>query len=36
MPPDLTQVAIYPRAYTRTVTVYVPAQYVPGAPAPSW
>ena len=34
MPPDLTRVSIYPRAYTRTVTVYVPAQYVPGTHAP--
>jgi enterochelin esterase-like enzyme len=34
MPPDLTRVATYPKAYTRTVTVYIPAQYVPGTPAP--
>lgn len=34
MPPDLTRVSNYPKAYTRTVTVYVPAQYVPGTPAP--
>ena len=34
MPPDLTHVQVYPKPYTRTVTVYVPAQYVPGTPAP--
>jgi iron(III)-enterobactin esterase len=34
MPPDLTNVSIYPKPYTRTVTVYIPAQYVPGTPAP--
>jgi enterochelin esterase family protein len=34
MPPDLTKVQIYPKAYTRTVTVYVPAQYVKGTLAP--
>jgi enterochelin esterase-like enzyme len=33
-PPDLTHVRIYPKSYTRTVTVYVPAGYVPGTPAP--
>ncbi len=33
-PPDWTQVKTYPKPYTRTVTVYVPAQYVPGTPAP--
>jgi enterochelin esterase family protein len=34
IPPDLTKVQVYPKPYTRTVTVYVPAQYVPGTPAP--
>jgi enterochelin esterase-like enzyme len=34
MPPDLTNLRIYPKSYTRTVTVYVPAQYVAGTPAP--
>jgi enterochelin esterase-like enzyme len=34
MPPDLNNVQTYPKAYTRTVTVYIPAQYVPGTPAP--
>jgi enterochelin esterase-like enzyme len=34
MPPDLTKVPIFPKAYTRLITVYVPAQYVPGTPAP--
>jgi enterochelin esterase-like enzyme len=34
MPPDLAHVSIYPMPYTRTVTVYVPAQYAPGTPAP--
>lgn len=33
-PPDLTKVQIYAKPYTRTVTVYVPAQYVPGTAAP--
>jgi enterochelin esterase-like enzyme len=33
-PPDLTRVQVYPKSYTRTVTVYVPAQYAPGTPAP--
>jgi enterochelin esterase-like enzyme len=33
-PPDLTHVQVYPMPYTRTVTVYVPAQYAPGTPAP--
>jgi iron(III)-enterobactin esterase len=33
-PPDLTQVQIYPKPYTRTVTVYIPAGYVAGTPAP--
>jgi enterochelin esterase-like enzyme len=33
-PPDLTHVQVYPMPYTRTVTVYVPAQYVPGTLAP--
>ncbi len=33
-PPDLTKVQTYPKPYTRTVTVYVPAQYVPGTAAP--
>jgi enterochelin esterase-like enzyme len=34
VPPDLTKVRVYPKPYTRTVTVYVPHQYVPGTPAP--
>jgi enterochelin esterase-like enzyme len=34
MPPDLTNVRIYPKPYKRTVTVYIPAQYVPGTLAP--
>lgn len=34
MPPDLTNVRTYPKAYTRTVTVYIPSQYVPGTLAP--
>lgn len=34
IPPDLTKVQIYPKPYTRIVTVYVPAQYVPGTLAP--
>jgi enterochelin esterase family protein len=34
MPPDLTKVQTYPKPYTRVVTVYVPAQYEPGTPAP--
>lgn len=34
MPPDLTHVPTYPMPYSRTVTVYVPAQYVPGTSAP--
>ncbi len=33
-PPDMTNIKIYPKAYTRDVLVYVPAQYVPGTPAP--
>ncbi len=33
-PPDLTHVQVYPKPYTRTVTVYVPPNYVPGTPAP--
>jgi enterochelin esterase-like enzyme len=33
-PPDLTKVAIFPKPYTRLITVYVPAQYAPGTPAP--
>ena len=33
-PPDLTQVTIYPKPYARTVTVYIPAGYVAGTPAP--
>ena len=32
MPPDLTHVAFYPKPYQRLVTVYVPANYVPGTP----
>ena len=34
MPPDLTKVPTFPKAYTRLITVYVPAHYVPGTPAP--
>jgi iron(III)-enterobactin esterase len=34
VPPDLGHVQVYPKAYTRTVTVYVPFQYVTGTPAP--
>jgi enterochelin esterase-like enzyme len=34
IPPDLTRVKTYPKSYTRTVTVYVPAQYVAGTEAP--
>lgn len=34
MPPDLTKVQVYPKPYMRTVTVYIPAQYVPGTAAP--
>jgi enterochelin esterase-like enzyme len=34
LPPDLTHVAIYPKPYTRSVTVYVPAGYVAGTPSP--
>jgi enterochelin esterase-like enzyme len=34
MPPDLTKVATFPKPYTRTVTVYIPAQYVAGTPVP--
>jgi enterochelin esterase-like enzyme len=34
VPPDLTKVAIYPKAYKRTVTVYIPAGYIAGTPAP--
>jgi enterochelin esterase-like enzyme len=34
MPPDLTRVAVYPKPYTRTVTVYIPALYIPGTPVP--
>ena len=34
IPPDLTNVAIYPKPYTRTVTVYIPAGYIAGTPAP--
>jgi enterochelin esterase-like enzyme len=33
-PPDLTHVQTYPKAYTRGITVYVPAGYIPGTPAP--
>jgi enterochelin esterase family protein len=33
-PPDLTNVATHPQPYSRTVTVYVPANYVAGTPAP--
>jgi enterochelin esterase family protein len=34
LPPDLTKVRIFPQAYTRLITVYVPAHYGPGTPAP--
>ncbi len=34
MPPDLTKVQIYPKPYTRSVTVYVPANYAAGTEAP--
>jgi enterochelin esterase family protein len=34
MPPDLTKVQTYPKPWTRTVTVYVPANYVAGTEAP--
>ena len=34
MPPDLTHVPIFPKPYTRNVTVYIPAGYVAGTPAP--
>lgn len=34
VPPDLTNVATYPKAYKRTVKVYIPAGYVAGTPAP--
>ena len=34
MPPDLTKVQTWPKPYTRSVTVYVPANYVAGTPAP--
>ncbi len=33
-PPDLKHVQTYPRPYSRGITVYVPAGYVPGTPAP--
>jgi enterochelin esterase family protein len=33
-PPDMANIKIYPKSYTRDVLVYVPAQYVPGTPAP--
>jgi enterochelin esterase-like enzyme len=33
-PPDLNNVQTYPKSYKRTVTVYIPALYVPGTPAP--
>jgi len=33
-PPDLTKVRTYPKPYTRTITVYIPAGYEPGIPAP--
>jgi iron(III)-enterobactin esterase len=33
-PPDLAHVPVYPQAYTRTLTVYVPGQYVAGTAAP--
>jgi len=32
--PDLATMQVYPKAYTRSVTVYVPAGYVAGTPAP--
>jgi len=34
VPPDLTQVKTYPKSYTRLVTVYIPADYLAGTPAP--
>jgi iron(III)-enterobactin esterase len=34
LPSDWAHVPVYPKSYTRTVTVYVPAQYVPGTPSP--
>jgi enterochelin esterase family protein len=34
MPPDLTHVTSYPKPYTRTVTVYVPANYTAETKAP--
>jgi enterochelin esterase-like enzyme len=34
VPPDLNNVPIYPKPYTRTVTVYIPAGYVKGVAAP--
>jgi enterochelin esterase family protein len=33
-PANLADTRIYPKAYTRSVTVYVPAGYVAGTPAP--
>jgi len=34
IPPDLTNVRVYPKPYTRSISVYVPAQYKPGTAAP--
>lgn len=33
-PPDLSQVQVYSKPYSRVITVYVPAQYVKGSEAP--
>ncbi len=33
-PPNLATMQVYPKPYTRTVTVYIPAQSVPGTAAP--
>jgi enterochelin esterase family protein len=33
-PSDPSKVQVYPKPYTRSVTVYIPAHYVPGTPAP--
>ncbi len=32
--PSLAEMKVYPKSYTRTVTVYIPAQYVAGTAAP--
>ncbi len=34
LPQDWSNPPVYPLPYVRTVTVYVPAGYVPGTPAP--